>query len=562
MKNFLRRITWPELKQSLTATFQRFPLSVPTLVVQTIILVLLIDNPHLFDENIIIKLIMTLTFLILVSVVFQLIFESCRFARSKRLVAIIGSLLLALGYWFSLPETFDTITAEFLFAHFAIHLSLFLSILFALAVGPWFRSRYQDRRFYNFVITTGFYFIQAVVIGLLVFLSGAAVISSVKLLFDPSWLNDKLISEWWVISATLIAPLFFLTSFPKELPKKPAVAEKFLHFIIRYVAIPFICIYFVILYTYTAKVLLNFSDWPDGVVTWLVIWFSFFGYIIYIVSYHLSDQSTFVARLRTLIPVFLLPQLGMLFYAISLRIDQYGWTVNRYLVVAFGVWLLIVSLYLIVSRQKAKLVFIPTSLFFSILLILIGPWGMFNISEYSQVGQLNKIMSASKISDGESRRASSIIRYLCEYHGCTSVYKAEAVNAKLSPNLTDYQEIEEELQLSVTYNDLVEINYYYTNTETFFPLNIAGYSKLQEIGHYQESGSIYYNYEEQRLVINDKSIDIGQQLANLIERADINNQLTQTEFEIMESNRSYKIFVIDILQPEDGQYILNGWIAY
>jgi len=42
----------------------------------------------------------------------------------------------------------------------------------------------------------------------------------------------------------------------------------------------------------------------------------------------------------------------MLFYAIYLRINQYDVTINRYFVVAFGLWLLVISLYYVFSKKK------------------------------------------------------------------------------------------------------------------------------------------------------------------------------------------------------------------
>jgi hypothetical protein len=61
------------------------------------------------------------------------------------------------------------------------------------------------------------------------------------------------------------------------LPQKETIDDnlfyenKFFSFLVKYVAIPFIYIYFLILYAYTVKVLLNFQDWPKGEVSWLVI---------------------------------------------------------------------------------------------------------------------------------------------------------------------------------------------------------------------------------------------------------------------------------------------------
>jgi len=48
----------------------------------------------------------------------------------------------------------------------------------------------------------------------------------------------------------------------------------------------------------------------------------------------------------------------MLFYAIYLRIAQYDLTINRYLVIAFGIWLIVLSVFLIFSKEK-RIAYIP-----------------------------------------------------------------------------------------------------------------------------------------------------------------------------------------------------------
>jgi hypothetical protein len=58
----------------------------------------------------------------------------------------------------------------------------------------------------------------------------------------------------------------------------------------------------------------------------------------------------------------------MLFYAIYLRIQQYDITVDRYFVVAFGVLLLVLSLYFICSKKK-NLLSLPAILMVFTLLI-------------------------------------------------------------------------------------------------------------------------------------------------------------------------------------------------
>lgn len=117
---------------------------------------------------------------------------------------------------------------------------------------------------------------------------------------------------------------------------------------------------------------MNFSDWPKGIISWMVIGFSSFGYLIYILSRAYAGESHMVAVFRRYFPYMVVPQILMLGYAIYLRVAQYDLTMNRYFVVVFGIWLTIISLYYILSSAKS-LRMIPASLLAAILIISIGP---------------------------------------------------------------------------------------------------------------------------------------------------------------------------------------------
>lgn len=79
---------------------------------------------------------------------------------------------------------------------------------------------------------------------------------------------------------------------------------------------------------------MHFGEWPNGEVTWMVIGFSIFGYLLYIFS-HSLEKRPFLQAFRKYFPFVVLPQILMLFYAIYLRIAQYDITINRYFVVVF-----------------------------------------------------------------------------------------------------------------------------------------------------------------------------------------------------------------------------------
>ena len=138
---------------------------------------------------------------------------------------------------------------------------------------------------------------------------------------------------------------------------------------------------------------------------------------------------------RKYFPAFAVPQLLMLFYAIYLRIDQYDLTMNRYFVVIFGVWLLGISLYYTLSKQK-YLGFIPFSIGIIILLISVGPWSVYSLPAARQYDRLitnlekahiltnGAIVPLAKFSDIDSNLSGDIydgINYMCDFSECKKI---------------------------------------------------------------------------------------------------------------------------------------------
>lgn len=131
--------------------------------------------------------------------------------------------------------------------------------------------------------------LMASIVGISVLLLGFIAIGSVITLFDLSEVlkrEDKLFAIWATISVSLIAPIYALIHFPEARAgsRDEYDTNRFFSFLVRFVGIPFIFLYFAILYAYSVRVLLHFQEWPKGIISWLVIGFSIFGYLIYIFS--------------------------------------------------------------------------------------------------------------------------------------------------------------------------------------------------------------------------------------------------------------------------------------
>lgn len=266
---------------------------------------------------------------------------------------------------------------------------------------------------------------------------------SILELFDLSkFLNEgKIFSSWAAFSLSFFAPLYFLWIIWKheEVEDFEIISENnFYNFFIKFLALPAIILYFVILYSYSAKVLLNFWDWPNWIISWLIIFFSLFAYIVYILSFVLEIKSVFVKTIRKIIPFAVLFQLPMFFYALFLRINQYDFTINRYLLLAFWFYLLAISAYFIFSKKR-KIMYIFSFLFSFVLFISISlNYSVYKFPENRQLNLLEKNLIDAKIlvdwkiilpekeDDISKKNATEIyhkVDYLCEFHWCDVLWK-------------------------------------------------------------------------------------------------------------------------------------------
>ena len=277
------------------------------------------------------------------------------------------------------------------------------------------------------------------IVGLALLALGSTAITSVVALFDvEDWIGKvHLFANWGTFSLVFIAPIYGLIHLPEreEYTKSEYEENRFFSFMVRFITTPFIYIYFIILYAYSVKVLSNFSEWPNGKVSWMVIGFSSFGYLIYIFSKAYETKSAMIRIFRRYFAWVVLPQVAMLFYAIYLRIHQYDLTMNRYFVVAFGIWLTIISLYYIISGIK-RLSIIPATLLAIMFVISIGPWSVYRIPLMRQYDRLIMNLEQANILKGEkiipltspkdiskelSNNIYSGISYICEFNNCSMI---------------------------------------------------------------------------------------------------------------------------------------------
>jgi hypothetical protein len=441
MKNIFEFLKFENLKNALIKVIFRFPISFALIILISILFIIIIATWSSLDKNlseIIIKIILTSIVTFFFSTSLNIFLEEFNINNLKKDLIRLIPIVFAVVFYYFLNLDSDSESVVYV----ALTTAWFIWFLFIWNfILDIFKNTYKENLYYNYFYKISLSFLIAFILWWVLFALWAIWIWAVITLFDIRDFLDEwdLFGYWAVFALSFTAPIFWLVNLPSKdsLDNEGFYENKFFSFLIKYVWTPFIYVYFLILYAYSIKVLVNFHDWPKWEVSWLVIWFSTFGYLIYIFSYIFEDENILIKLFRRFFPIFVIPQILMLFYAIYLRISQYDLTMNRYFVVVFWIWLLVISLYYIFSSKKYLWV-ISFLLSVFVLIISIWPWWVYSLPEARQYDRLISNFEKAKILNNDtitplkeysdidkslSNDIYSWIEYVCEFNNCEKIRK-------------------------------------------------------------------------------------------------------------------------------------------
>lgn len=436
MKNIFQFLSFENFKKIIINVISRFPITLLVIILTSILFFLVVNWSFTQNtENDIYRAIFSLIITYFFSVWVYLSSEKLWFEQNKKYIYQLIPILFWIWFfiWFDKDlSSFNNIV------FFILSLTWIISYIFIAPYTKELLLNLKQGVYYSYFFKISVVFLISAIFWWVLFLLWNIWIMAVIELFDLQDLKvDDIIQNWAIISLCFTTPIFALTQVPEKssFNKDNFTENAFFSFLIKYVWVPFIHIYFIILYAYSVKVLLNFWDWPKWEVSWLTIWFSTFWYIAYIFSYTFEDNNKFIHTFRRLFPYAVIPQLFMLFYAIWLRIWQYDITTNRYFVVVFWIWLLSISLYYVISKKKS-LSFIPALLTLFTIIISVWPWSVYTFPKTRQYNRLLTNLEIAKIIDGAnitplkeyedidnglSKEIYSGIEYVCDYDNCDKI---------------------------------------------------------------------------------------------------------------------------------------------
>jgi len=369
-----------------------------------------------FSRNIFMGLLLLVPILISL----RLIYESGWIRKRVRLIFESISIAAAFLYFYFLPN--QTLSL-FYISQFTLLFAI-SSLLCFTCIKQGVRN---DSFYWNFyaalfihLAITGIY--TAIILG-----GTSAALAAIDALFKTHLISTYEI-RIVIVTFWIFTPIFFLSGVPaiSGLEEITEYRPMWLKNIGIYIMVPLTIVYLAILYAYGCKILVQW-ELPEGMVSYLVLSFASYGIITSLVIFPFQKDSKWCYWFSRYFYILQIPLLLLLFVAIFTRVFEYGITFRRYYVLALAVWLLFLTIFMVVKKNR-NLIIIPFSLLVIALLSILGPWSSFSISCASQKSRLltllndnglirnNKIIPAGESFPLKVRAdISSIAKYLYDY---------------------------------------------------------------------------------------------------------------------------------------------------
>ncbi len=462
-------------------TFKRFPLTLLIFISLSVIVLVQVETSY--DNTELMDLLNRLIGLHVMAIAFSLAVESLleRLSRKSWAIRIAVYLveLVLLAVYFQFVFT----TAEY-----AQNMQLGLlaaAFLLVFLFAPYFFRRENYEVYISKIITqTVVSLFFAVVIGL----GLSATIFAVQELIYSN-LRGETYAYVWTFAMLIFAPIFLLAGIPEREEEMPVENyNKVLEVLVLYIMMPLLVIYTVVLYVYFAQVLIT-QEWPSGLVSYLVVSYTAVGILTIFFANPFRKTNRWGRYFTNGFNFAVIPLLGMMFVAIGLRINQYGFTENRYFIVLIGIWSLVAVIFYIFNRGKNN-VFLPLLLAAILLISAVGPLSASNVSLASQSDRFYQTIEPYDIlQDGviakttttferaDQKEIVGAIEYFERYHGLSELeYLPESFEMSQFRAYFGFEPYSWGGNL---------VNYFEYYREEFIPVIISDYNVFQKVQMYQ-----------------------------------------------------------------------------
>ena len=505
---------------SIKNTFKRFPFTIISAILATIFLIL-----STFDEyaeaynNKMLSFGLVFGFGIFLYAFIKLFNEGLRnYYDLKNLKN--NNLFKILSYVITLPilyGIYELVYQENKVLAFYDNNFIYFTLIAALVVGTSFVGKFNYHKdFVAYVAKILRAFIISNIYSFIVFVGISGIIFALNSLFKFNF-GSSVYLRVAIFSFILFNVVTFFSDFPKVRDSFTDYKyPKAFRILLVYIITPIVIIYTAILLAYFVKILVLWQI-PNNLIVNLVIWFASFS-IVYLFFLSRVDSITFINKFKIVFPFTLFPLLGMMFFAIYLRIKEYGMTENRYIVIAVGLWIFLSLIYYIFYRENSN-ISIPIFLSVIILITGIGPASATSLSIRSQNARFENLLRDNKMIAGEEIKpniniesdAKSQIVDIVSY-----MVRTDRVD-KLSYMPKDFKLSEDSFTKLFGFSNIIEsknyLGYSYTDnlttdSELGFDIDIEGYKHLIYVYSLDDvvtSGNYKFEKDKKEIKIYKKS---------------------------------------------------------
>ncbi len=407
-------------------TLSRFPFVLVDAAVGTLVALMIVDYEGPPTSSVLFNILFASILGFPLLLASALVAEKRNWHKSLALGVQVIAVCLLIAYALSVPSNIPS--APLL--HLQRLLILALALCLLVATAPFAASKQLNGFWHYNKSLLQRIFLAALFSGTL-YAGLAIALAAVDQLFGVD-VPEKRYGELALFILGIFATWFFLAGVPKDLDGLETLTDypRVLKIFGQYILSPLLLVYLVILYAYLVKITIEWS-WPKGVVSGLVFGFASIGISAYLLFYPIRDknENSWIKVAARWFWIVMIPLIVVLQLAIWRRVSEYGITESRYFALGLGVWLAAMAVYFLISKTK-NIKVLPASICVVALLTSFGPWGVFRISERSQVGRLEGLLTKNQllidgkvqkaqgqISPADAGQISSIVSYLHETHG-------------------------------------------------------------------------------------------------------------------------------------------------
>ncbi|MBQ9659288.1 MAG: DUF4153 domain-containing protein, partial [Clostridia bacterium] len=531
--------------------FEKFPLTILTVIILTLISVVNIDNNFIPDE------ILGKIFY------FGIIFASSNFLietkfeeniKKRRIAYIIAAIISLI---FTLLLDIDTIisgTVDKSFNLTILRWTITYCVIINLA-AIYFNFKRSGKTFEEYVTTVFVNNLKNMIIyGILAI--GALIVSAV---FIYLILNGK--GYMFILRVeTLIFGMYYIPTIIYAFYDMEKEHSKFFKIVIKNILDTLVIIAFAIIYMYIIKIII-LRQIPSNEIFRILMGLFILGCPIWTMAQSFNENKL-IDKINSKLPLLFIPFIFLQMYSIGVRIISHGVTEFRYLAVMLIIFEIIYIFMYLKKKEKIENILLILSALTAISLVI--PFiNMFNISAISQYNYLKIVENKSEYSDEEKQKINGAYSYFK-----TSVYGDKYLNKISSENIEKIKNMKKEVKI----ND----NYIYA-TADIKSLDVEGYNKLYEISSNRYSNSystfsgvktnIKETFKDIEIELNDNKnikVNLSSEIQNYFNHKDKFSEYFKNNYEIkLDNERKLVLKHISIYLDEDENvesYSFTGYL--